>query len=180
MGKDGRLRRTFLGGHGSRPIIRYVMPLTLTSAFSIRSRRRAPRSCPQSATCTAEAVIEAWRREYNEERPKEGLGGLTPAVYARRLMKEAGTSDRRTLKGTATHIGGTSVVDGRVSASRPCPASQANETADRVSQALPDAASGPRGVGSLPNVGLVVSTAARDERVELQPNGRVRWAGVGP
>jgi putative transposase len=39
----------------------------------------------------AQAVIEAWRREYNEERPKKGLGGLTPAVYAERLMKEAST-----------------------------------------------------------------------------------------
>ena len=39
----------------------------------------------------AQAVIETWRREYNEERPKKGLGGLTPAAYARRLMKEAGT-----------------------------------------------------------------------------------------
>jgi len=36
-------------------------------------------------------VIEAWRREYNEERPKKGLGGLTPAAYGRRLIKEAGT-----------------------------------------------------------------------------------------
>lgn len=33
----------------------------------------------------ARAVIEAWRREYNEERPKKALGGLTPAAYARQL-----------------------------------------------------------------------------------------------
>ena len=39
----------------------------------------------------AQAVIEAWRQEYNEQRPKKGLGGLTPAAYARRLMKETGT-----------------------------------------------------------------------------------------
>lgn len=30
-------------------------------------------------------VIEAWRREYNEERPKKALGGLTPSAYARQL-----------------------------------------------------------------------------------------------
>jgi transposase InsO family protein len=36
----------------------------------------------------AQRVIEAWRREYNEERPKKALGGLTPAAYARRLMTE--------------------------------------------------------------------------------------------
>jgi putative transposase len=33
----------------------------------------------------AQVVIEAWRREYNEERPKKGLGGLTPAAYAQQL-----------------------------------------------------------------------------------------------
>ena len=35
----------------------------------------------------ARAIIEAWRREYNEERPKKGLGGLT----ARRLRPAAGS-----------------------------------------------------------------------------------------
>lgn len=34
----------------------------------------------------ARSVIEAWRREYNEERPKRALGGLTPAEYARALI----------------------------------------------------------------------------------------------
>ena len=29
--------------------------------------------------------IETWRREYNEERPKKALGGLTPAAYAEKL-----------------------------------------------------------------------------------------------
>jgi transposase InsO family protein len=31
----------------------------------------------------AQVVIEAWRREYNLERPQKGLGGLTPAGYER-------------------------------------------------------------------------------------------------
>ena len=33
----------------------------------------------------ARTVIERWRREYNEERPKNALGGLTPAAYAKQL-----------------------------------------------------------------------------------------------
>ena len=37
----------------------------------------------------ARTIIEKWRREYNEERPKKALGGLTPTDYAKRL-KEAG------------------------------------------------------------------------------------------
>lgn len=39
----------------------------------------------------AKVVIEAWRREYNEERPKKSLGGLTPADYARKLVEKAVT-----------------------------------------------------------------------------------------
>jgi transposase InsO family protein len=40
----------------------------------------------------ARSVIEAWRREYNEERPKRVLGGLTPAEYAKRLAAKAVTT----------------------------------------------------------------------------------------
>ena len=39
----------------------------------------------------ARAVIETWRREYNEERPKKSLGGLTPAQYAKQLASKAVT-----------------------------------------------------------------------------------------
>jgi putative transposase len=39
----------------------------------------------------AKAVIETWRREYNEERPKRSLGGLTPAQYAQQLAMRAVT-----------------------------------------------------------------------------------------
>jgi transposase InsO family protein len=36
-------------------------------------------------------VLETWRREYNEERPKKSLGGLTPAQYAKQLAVKAVT-----------------------------------------------------------------------------------------
>lgn len=39
----------------------------------------------------AQAVIESWRREYNEERPKKSLGGLTPSAYARQLAGKSVT-----------------------------------------------------------------------------------------
>ena len=39
----------------------------------------------------AQTLIEAWRREYNEQRPKKALGGLTPAAYARQLAKKSAT-----------------------------------------------------------------------------------------
>ena len=34
----------------------------------------------------AKTIIETWRQEYNEERPKKSLGGLTPADYARQMI----------------------------------------------------------------------------------------------
>ena len=36
----------------------------------------------------ARKVIDTWRREYNEERPKKALGGLTPVQYARQLVEK--------------------------------------------------------------------------------------------
>ncbi len=36
----------------------------------------------------ARTIIEAWRREHNQERPKKALGGLTPAAYARQLARK--------------------------------------------------------------------------------------------
>jgi putative transposase len=39
----------------------------------------------------ARAIIKNWMQEYNEERPKKGLGGLTPAAYAKTLLTKAAT-----------------------------------------------------------------------------------------
>ena len=41
----------------------------------------------------ARTEIETWRREYNEERPKKTLGGLTPAAYAQQLAAKARVSE---------------------------------------------------------------------------------------
>ena len=76
----------------------------------------------------ARSVIEAWRREYNEERPKKVLGGLTSVEYARRPAARSHTArvsldampqrvDReghynpgKTLNIAATQGGGTSTL----------------------------------------------------------------------
>lgn len=52
-------------------------------------------------------IIETWRREYNEERPKRALGGLTPAAYAKQLA-EVRLKQCRTPNGPATQSGETS------------------------------------------------------------------------
>jgi transposase InsO family protein len=43
----------------------------------------------------ARTVIESWRREYNEQRPKRSLGGLTPSEYARQLAQKTVTVTAR-------------------------------------------------------------------------------------
>jgi len=46
----------------------------------------------------AKIIIEAWRRQYNEERPKKALGGLTPKTYAGLLaqnMNKLSTKDSK-------------------------------------------------------------------------------------
>jgi len=40
----------------------------------------------------AQVVIETWPCEYNEVRPKKGLGGLTPAAYAQQLTARTKTA----------------------------------------------------------------------------------------
>jgi len=43
----------------------------------------------------ARRIIEVWRKEYNEERPKKGLGGLTPTQHAKQLAKKSITVTAR-------------------------------------------------------------------------------------
>jgi putative transposase len=50
----------------------------------------------------ARAVIGAWKREYNAERPKRTLGGLTPEQYAGQLAQKSDTVTDSTLDGSAT------------------------------------------------------------------------------
>lgn len=39
----------------------------------------------------ARSILDAWKREYNEQRPKKGLGGLTPSQYAHKLATKSDT-----------------------------------------------------------------------------------------
>jgi transposase InsO family protein len=53
----------------------------------------------------AQALIEAWRREYNEERPKKALGGLTPAAYAKQLAEKSATVAPDSKQGCYSNMG---------------------------------------------------------------------------
>lgn len=39
----------------------------------------------------ARVVIEKWRTEYNDERPKKSLGGITPSQHAKQLARKVVT-----------------------------------------------------------------------------------------
>lgn len=56
----------------------------------------------------ARAVLEAWRRDYNEARPHSKLGWMTPSDYARALCGETGrhaaNPDHSARRPLATHL----------------------------------------------------------------------------
>lgn len=56
----------------------------------------------------ARAVLEAWRRDYNEERPHSKLGWMTPQDYARTIVEATGRNaaliDGSALRPLATAI----------------------------------------------------------------------------
>ena len=62
------------------------------SSLSWWQRTRTLLGVPLRGVGPAQVVIETWRREYNEERPKKGLGGLTPAAYAMQLTARTKTA----------------------------------------------------------------------------------------
>ena len=99
-------------GHERRVTLRLIEPgkpnqNAYVESFNGRFRDECVNEHRFTSLAHAEVVMDAWRREYNDERPKKGLGGLTP-----RLRKNADKGSeytyRRTLTGTATQDGETS------------------------------------------------------------------------
>ncbi len=60
-------------------------------SFNGRLRDECPNEHWFTSLEHAKHVIETWRREYNEERSKGSLGGLTPAQHAKQLTRWAVT-----------------------------------------------------------------------------------------
>jgi putative transposase len=89
-------RAMLIWAHERRVTLRLIAPGKPTQnayveSFNGRFRDECLNEHWFTSLAHAEAVIEAWRREYNEERPKKRLGGLTPAAYGRQLVKETDT-----------------------------------------------------------------------------------------
>ena len=56
-------------------------------SFNGRLRDECPNEQWFTQLLPARALVETWRRECNEERPKKAVGGLTPAAYAKQLAE---------------------------------------------------------------------------------------------
>jgi putative transposase len=89
-------RAMLIWAHERRVTLRLIAPGKPTQnayveSFNGRFRDECLNEHWFTSLAHAEAVIEAWRREYNEERPKKRLGGLTPAAYGTQLVKETDT-----------------------------------------------------------------------------------------
>lgn len=63
-------------------------PNTYIESFNGRLRDECLNEHWFNSLLQTRTVIENWRREYNEERPKHALGGLTPAAYAKKLATQ--------------------------------------------------------------------------------------------
>ena len=69
----------------------------------------------------ARTEIETWRREYNEERPKKALGGMTPAAYAKQLAMKAVQSTPDSKSDRYSRRGDVDPADHQFLRDRPAP-----------------------------------------------------------
>jgi putative transposase len=90
----GRAMLSWCHGHGVK--LRLIEPgkpnqNAYIESFNGRFRDECLNENWFTGLLQARSIIESWRREYNEERPKKALGGLTPALYARQLAMNTAT-----------------------------------------------------------------------------------------
>jgi hypothetical protein len=75
------------------------------------SQRRACRVNETLFRSLPRAVLEAWRRDYNEARPHSKLGWMTPLDYARALCGEPGGTLRNLMAPRAGLLQPTTTTD---------------------------------------------------------------------
>lgn len=90
----GRVMLSWCHGHGVK--LRQIEPgkpnqNAYIESFNGRFRDECLNENWFTGLLQARSIIEAWRCEYNEERPKKALGGLTPTLYARQLAMNTAT-----------------------------------------------------------------------------------------
>lgn len=76
---------TLSWAHARRVQLRLIQPDKPNQNVSVESfNGRLGDKC-LTALLHARTEIEQWRREYNEEGPKDAIGGMTLAAYAKHL-----------------------------------------------------------------------------------------------
>lgn len=93
-------RAMLIWAHENNVALRFIEPgkpnqNAYVESFNGRLRDECLNEHWFTSLAHARTVIEAWRRDYNEARPKKDLGGLPPALYAARL---AGLANQETGK----------------------------------------------------------------------------------
>lgn len=87
-------RTMAIWAHENSVALRFIEPgkpnqNAYVEAFNGRLRDECLNEHWFTSLAHARSVIEAWRRDYNESRPKKDLGGLPPAAYAAKLALRA-------------------------------------------------------------------------------------------
>ena len=95
-GKEFTGRAMLTWAHRNNVTLRLIQPGKPTQnayieSFNGRLRDECLNEHWFASLLHARVEIERWRREYNEERPKPSLNGLTPAAYAKQLAAKPAT-----------------------------------------------------------------------------------------
>jgi putative transposase len=97
-------RAMAIWAHANNVALRFIEPgkpnqNAYVESFNGRLRDECLNEHWFTSLAHARVVIEEWRRDYNEQRPKKDLGGVPPTVYAARLRLQAnsGVNESRTV-----------------------------------------------------------------------------------
>ena len=93
-GKEFCGRAMAIWAHENNVALRFIEPgkpnqNAYVESFNGRLRDECLNEHWFTSLAHARTLIEEWRRDYNEQRPKKDLGGVPPAVYAARLQLRA-------------------------------------------------------------------------------------------
>ena len=93
-GKEFCGRAMAIWAHENKVALRFIEPgkpnqNAYVESFNGRLRDECLNEHWFTSLAHARTVIEEWRRDYNEQRPKKDLGGVPPAIYAARLSSLA-------------------------------------------------------------------------------------------
>jgi putative transposase len=102
-GKEFCGRAMAIWAHENQVALRFIEPgkpnqNAYVESFNGRLRDECLNEHWFTSVAHARTVIEEWRRDYNEQRPKKDLGGVPPAVYAARLNSLANSGAKESSR----------------------------------------------------------------------------------